>query len=140
MYISEIQRRIMQAVESKPKDLIMHFVCENGADENEMSDTYHIALWLEGAPKDVKEKFIDLANCLDDDCRLRVCSECGKFMTEGYLLCDGDWYACSEQCAVRLCQYRLGVDLTPEEAKRNLNYALDHDPEGNFWTEWVQEL
>lgn len=142
MYISEIQRRILNAVESKPHELVLHFVCDNGANRNEMTDNYHIALWLEGAPVTVKNKFIDLASGLFGDCGLRVCSKCGRFMKEGYLLHGCDLYACTESCAIQLYQEdyreRYGMNQSPAEARRDLVYDLEHYPDDNFWTEWVQ--
>lgn len=29
---------------------------------------------------------------------VRVCDECGKFMTEGYCISGGDYYYCSDEC------------------------------------------
>ncbi|MBP5461434.1 MAG: hypothetical protein J6Y20_04845 [Lachnospiraceae bacterium] len=132
----------MKAVELRPKELVLHFVCDNGAAPNEMRDTYHIALWLEGAPVKVKCRFVDLASGLYGDCGLRVCTKCGKFMTEGYILNGGDSYACSESCAVQLyqenCRKRIGMNQAPAEARRDLEYDLERYPDDNFWTEWEQ--
>lgn len=126
----------MNAVESRPKDLVLQFVCDNGANPNEMRGSYNIALWLEGAPVEVKNKFIDLASGLYGDCGLRVCSTCGKFMTEGYYLA-GD-YACSEECAIR--NYMSDGKTTELEACELFEQELLIDEEtcaGEvYWTEW----
>ena len=62
----------------------------NGANPNELKDSYNIALWFEGAPAAIKKEFLDEFN--QDNNNLRVCSHCGRFMYEGYLL---DLDACS---------------------------------------------
>lgn len=130
----------MKAVESRPNGLVLQFICDNGANPHEMQGAYNIALWLEGAPVEVKNKFIDMASGLYGDCGLRVCSTCGKFMTEGYLLFGSDAYACSESCAVQLYQKnyreRFGMNQAPAEARRDLSYDLEHNSDDNFWTQW----
>ena len=56
---------------------------------------------------------------------IRVCSECGKPMTEGFCIEDGAEYYCSEEC--------LHKNLTEEEYDN-----LYDDGRGNsYWTSWV---
>lgn len=131
MYISEIQRRIMNAIGVCGNHAgVFDLAVKNGANPSEMTDTYHLALWFEGAPADVK---LELCRLFDEggiyEHGLRVCSLCGKFMTEGYILDGGISYACSRECAESY--YMTGQDL--EE-------ALENYPDDNFWTEWYQEL
>ena len=133
MYISEIQERIMRCVNQIRFDCAKGYVLMHGANDKEMKDAYHVALWLEGAGKDVKLGFIklwgEMAPDRYQDSGLRVCSHCGQFMIKGYVL--GDEYACSEPCAVELFRAdyhkRFGMNQAPAEARRDL-------------TEWYQEL
>ncbi len=56
---------------------------------------------------------------------IRVCSECGKPMTEGFCIEDGAEYYCSEEC--------LHKNLTEEEYDN-----LYDDGRGNsYWTSWL---
>ena len=63
-------------------------------------------------------------------------------MKEGYLLHGCDLYACTESCAIQLYQEdyreRYGMNQSTAEARRDLVYDLEHYPDDNFWTEWVQ--
>jgi hypothetical protein len=57
----------------------------------------------------------------------RKCSECGKHMTEGYVINAGCEYYCSDAC--------LHKHMTPAEYDEQ--YA---DGEGDtYWTEWETE-
>ena len=102
---------------------------------------------LYDADKQLKEEFIDLVQELDadlyDEFGLRVCSECGKFMTEGYYL-SGD-YACSYGCAVKNymhTSYNHSDDgvVSEETAKELLEEDLEIDDKeclGEvYYTEW----
>lgn len=146
MYISEIQQRLINAIDASNNILgCLALAVNNGANRSEMTDTYHLALWFEGAPKEVKGKFVQLLELSGfNEIGLRICTNCGSFMTEGYILHGMDWYACSDSCAVALYmndyRKRIGMNQAPAEARRDLNYDLDHYPDDNFWTEWVQEL
>jgi hypothetical protein len=56
---------------------------------------------------------------------IRVCSECGKPMTEGFCIEDGAEYYCSEDC--------LHKNLSEEEYDN-----LYDDGRGNsYWTSWL---
>lgn len=56
---------------------------------------------------------------------IRVCSECGKPMTEGFCIEDGAEYYCSEDC--------LHKNLSDEEYEN-----LYDDGRGNsYWTSWL---
>jgi hypothetical protein len=88
----------------------------------------------ETAADDIKEFMADFvirqskASELVDELDLehiRVCSECGKPMTEGFCIEDGAEYYCSEEC--------LHKNLTEEEYDN-----LYDDGRGNsYWTSWL---
>jgi hypothetical protein len=56
---------------------------------------------------------------------IRVCSECGKPMTEGYCIEDGAEYYCSEEC--------LHKHLTEEE----FDNLYDEGRGNSYWTSWL---
>ena len=104
---------------------------------------------LYDAPRHIKEEFMDLVQELDEDLYydfgLRVCTECGKFMCEGYYLA-GD-YACSYDCAVMNYMHTSynhsedGSGLVDEEtAKILLRRDLDEDDKEClgyvYYTKW----
>ena len=116
-------------------DQALGFVVSYGANPIEMADAIHIAYWLEGAPPDVKREFLNRFDDGDDH-PLRVCSYCGCFMHEGYILGGDFYYACSDECAVKLYQHQGSTTLCPADARRDLEYDLEHFPDDCFWTEW----
>ncbi|MBR3467415.1 MAG: hypothetical protein IKH15_09375 [Bacteroidales bacterium] len=123
MYISPMQEKLMEIIGENPIDKVRDFMVMHGANRNEMTDAYHLALWIEGAPAPVKEEFIEKFN-EDDWPTMRVCDFCGCFMDEGYLL--DTRYACSDACAIAL--------FDGDEAA--LREAIG-DGEGDFfWTQW----
>lgn len=56
---------------------------------------------------------------------IRVCSECGKPMYEGYCIEDGAEYYCSEEC--------LHKHLSEEE----YNELYDDGNGNSYWTSWL---
>lgn len=145
MYISEIQKRLMNIIGKKGSAIYNRaygLALYRGANPDEMTDAYHLALWFEGAPERAKSELLSLAeNCGFADYGLRICDICGKFMTEGYIL-GGDYdYACSRECAIRLYQLvSKGVEIISEEtAAALLDRDLEENNEDYFWTEWYQE-
>ena len=143
MYISEVQKRLMNIITDENRDAVIELAVKNGANKNELSDAYHIALWFEGAPKKVKESLLDFY--FEDhrygEVGLRICSHCGKYMTEGYIF--GDYsYACDEPCAIELYREdyrkRTGLNQAPADARRDFDYDLEKYPDENFWTDWEQ--
>ena len=131
MYISEIQQRLINAIDGiDNSNKILTLAVDNGANPEEVTDTYHLALWFEGAPANVKLKLLSLIDEADiPEHGLRVCSICGKYMAEGYILADGNYYACSDECAVK----HFGT-------QEDLDIAVNDMPDENFWTEWEQEI
>ena len=126
MYISEIQKRLTELVSGPNRYPAFNLAVKHGANPNELTDGYHIALWFEGAPAKVKNELLDI--CAETnpwgDTGLRVCTNCGKFMTEGYLLCID--YACSDECAIAL------YDGDEERLREDIG-----EGDGDFfYTEW----
>ena len=99
----------------------------NGARPDEMTDAYHLALWFEGAPRSVKEEFVD-SFVLDHADNLRVCTHCGRFMTEGYLL--ETQYACSDECAIAL------YEGDEAQLREDIRASVEEEDGDFFWTEW----
>lgn len=73
---------------------------------------------------DVREELINLFGLQT----ARVCRNCGRLMSEGYLVDGADTY-CSETCA------REATGMSPEEFKETLDHA-DEDEARIYWTEW----
>lgn len=148
-YISKIQKRLSALVNDIGLERAKNFAVSHGASELEMTDAYHLALWVEGAPKTVKKAFLDLwEDCCNprhlEDTGLRICDSCGKFMTEGYILGDGLTYACSRDCAVKSLMDEMwdadspGYKVSREQAEKALDYNLEFSSDDFFWTEWYQ--
>lgn len=135
--MNEIQKRLIAIINTSTFDRALGFVLLHGASLHEMKDAYLIALWLEGAPKEVKTLFLQTFGSPWDDTGMRVCSSCGAFITEGYVLPEDD-YACSERCAVK--NYIRDIPgIGPEEAEKKFRQDLDDNPDECYWTEWYQE-
>lgn len=139
MYISETQQRLINIISHTVFDRALGFVLLHGANRREMSDAYHIALWMEGAPAGVKREFLDTFDEAAEG-GLRVCSTCGQWMTEGYYLA-GD-YACSDECAIRnyIETSTYHTIETEEEAREVFERDLRIDEEAClgevYWTQW----
>ena len=54
----------------------------------------------------------------------RVCSVCGKAMTQGFVIGDGEDYYCSEECLYSVYTEQEYIDM----------YESDHA----YWTEWEE--
>ena len=90
---------------------------------------------IDEAAADIKEfmadfvirhsKASELVDELDLLKHIRVCSECGKPMTEGFCIEDGAEYYCSEEC--------LHKNLTEEE----YNDLYDDGKGESYWTSWL---
>jgi len=101
-----------------------------------LSDYFYALLKekIEETSADIKEfmadfvirqsKTSELVNELDLE-HIRVCSECGKPMTEGFCIEDGADYYCSEEC--------LHKNLTEEE----YNDLYDDGKGESYWTSWL---
>lgn len=123
MYISPIQEKLTEIVRNNNFQDVLDFLVENGANRHEITDAYHAALWIEGAPVIVKIGFLDKFNEEDDPC-LRVCDHCGVFMDEGYLL--DIQYACSDACAIALF----------DGDEKLLRETIGDGSGDFFWTQW----
>lgn len=130
MYISEIQKRLMDSIGREgyaTYNRALGLALYKGANPKEMKDAYHLALWFEGAPDDVKQTFLDEFNEKNND--LRMCDNCGQFMAEGYLI-DGHLHACSKECALKVS------GESEEEFDEDVRKSVDEDNGDTFWTEW----
>ena len=127
--ISEIQKRIMESIGSGANyDRALGLALYNGARLDDIRGIEDLARWYEGAPKEVKWRFVD-EFVLDGNDDLRVCTNCGCFMTEGYLL--GIQYACSDRCAIEL------YDGDEAQLREDIRQCVDNDDDNDcFWTEW----
>ena len=120
-----IIERLVKIIGNNELKEVQAFAKDNGAKPEEMKDAESIARWLYGVDAGVKCGFLDWFN-EEDYPPLRVCSHCGDFMYEGYLL-DYE-YACSDECAIAL--------FDGDEAA--LREAIG-DGEGDFfWTAWEE--
>lgn len=141
MYTNEIQKRMMNLID---KNRLYHnraygLALYKGADPEDINDTYHLALWFEGAEPEVKTRFLAIFDDSYGDTGLRICDVCGKFITEGYMLFGLDNYACSRECAIKIFQWNgLDTPFSPEEAEKRLDRALEEQEDDNFWTEWCK--
>ena len=101
-----------------------------------LSDYFYVLLKekIEETSADIKEFMADfvirhskapeLVDELDLE-HIRVCSECGKPMTEGFCIEDGAEYYCSEGC--------LHKNLTEEEYEN----LYDEGRGNSYYTSWV---
>lgn len=122
-----MQESLVEIIENNPIDRVYGFVVSHGANRDEMTDAYHMALWIEGAPADVKQEFLDKFN-EEDWPSLRICDNCGCFMDEGYLL--DTRYACSDKCAIAL------YDGNEEQLREDIRLSVEEDEGDFFWTQW----
>lgn len=60
-----------------------------------------------------------------DEDHCRICSECGRLMTEGYCIESGMAYYCSDEC--------LHKNMSEEE----FNNLYDDGNGDTYWTSWV---
>lgn len=142
--MTEIQNRLLNIVKGNPFNKVLGFTLLHGADKREIETPEDVVYWIEGAPTEVKMCFLGTFWTKKwADAGLRVCSNCGQFITEGYLLPGVD-YACSRECAIQN-YIRDGWDadtednkLTPEAAEEMFDYDLETCSEDCFWTEWPQ--
>lgn len=75
--------------------------------------------------KDKNGEFEKIVESVLDN-NVRICSECKKIMTKGYVVYDGDSYYCSDNC--------LHKNWTEEEWEE-----MTSDDSDCYWTEWLEE-
>lgn len=141
MYISEIQKRLTELVSGPNRYPAFNLAVAHGANPAELTDGYHIALWFEGAPKKVKEKFIET---FARDGQITICDYCGKFMIEGYLVYEDPY--CSEECVIKSYQRDVHDADNPREtiSREAAKAMFEHDRLRSenenfchiFWTQW----
>lgn len=138
----KITKRILALLTGKDWEYCLGFALMHGAHLGELRDKADFAVWLTKQPKETKNEFLDIF-ADDDECGLRVCDTCGKFMTEGYYLAGE--YACDRECAVKnymSSSYNHSENgvVSREQAESYLDLDLKLDEEqclGNvYYTEW----
>ena len=130
---SEIEKRIWSLIDKVRFEKVVAFALNNGAEYGLIQDKGDFVVWITRyAKKSEKIEFLNEFYSDWGDTGLRVCSTCGKFMTEGYLL--GDEYACSDECAWK------SYKMPEEEAKAQFSKDLEENEDDFFWTEWEQSL
>jgi len=124
------EERIRTILVNTPTETIAGFCVTNfiiTLDEKRKADhSYWVDMLislLDESNVNMKELFID--TFAEDS--LRVCTNCGEFMVEGYYL-DGD-YACCDECAIEL--YNGDADAFFNDIEN----AEEEDCE-TYWTEW----
>ena len=129
----ERKRQLEMSMETKDVNEVLR---QDVLASDRLSDYFYALLKekIEETSADIKEFMADFvirqskASELVDELDLehiRVCSECGKPMTEGFCIEDGAEYYCSEEC--------LHKNLTEEEYDN-----LYDDGRGNsYWTSWL---
>jgi hypothetical protein len=109
-------------------DDVRQFMKEHGAKNKHLVDLESMAAWIYHAQPGVKEEFLGAYNEYDDP-PLRICSHCGDFMNEGYML-DYE-YACSDECAIAL----YGGDEA--QLREDIRQSVEEEICGDFfWTQW----
>lgn len=81
--------------------------------------------------EDVFNGFDDL-ECLqeeekEEENNTRICSECGKVMTQGYCIENGLAYYCSDECLLKNMKMESYLEL------------YDDGNGDTYWTEWEEE-
>lgn len=104
------------------------------APSNISINTYFDALseFIYNAPKEAKEDFLNRLDVYGDS-GLRVCSVCGKFMVEGYITANFEYY-CSDEC--RLKGYMKETNGDEKRAQEMIDADFTDDSEDFFYTEW----
>ena len=129
----ERKRQLEMSMETKDVNEVLR---QDVLASDRLGDYFYVLLKekIDEAAADIKEFMADFvirhskASELVDELDLehiRMCSECGKPMTEGFCIEDGAEYYCSEEC--------LHKNLTEEEYEN-----LYDDGRGNsYYTSWV---
>lgn len=123
--ISTIQEKLVEIISDNPIDFVRDFMVARGAnrEKDAIEDELQLAKWIEGAPINVKNEFLDEFN-ENDYPSLRVCSNCGCFMDEGYMLdCQ---YACSDACGIALYKGN----------EKQMREDIGDGSGDYFWTQW----
>ena len=147
--MSKIEQRVFNMIADARFEHVVAFALKNGADYGLICDKTEFVIWITRcAEKCVKNEFLDDFCPSWGDSGLRVCSNCGKFMTEGYLL--DDEYACTDDCGIELYRKEMydadseNHEVKREVAEEQMRYDLERDDElcagVYYWTEWEQSL
>ena len=60
----------------------------------------------------------------EEDYSFRICSNCGKKMTSGYVIDNGHKYYCSDTCLKTFCTQEEFIEM------------YDNGNSDTYWTEW----
>ena len=129
----ERKRQLEMSMETKDVNEVLR---QDVLASDRLSDYFYALLKekIEETSADIKEFMADFvirhskASELVDELDLehiRVCSECGKPMTEGFCIEDGAEYYCSEEC--------LHKNLTEEEYEN----LYDEGRGNSYYTSWA---
>jgi hypothetical protein len=129
----ERKRQLEMSMETKDVNEVLR---QDVLASDRLGDYFYVLLKekIDEAAADIKEFMADFvirhskASELVDELDLehiRVCSECGKPMTEGFCIEDGAQYYCSEDC--------LHKNLTEEE----YDNLYDEGRGDSYYTSWV---
>lgn len=110
--------------------------------------TEHMPLWIKEAIKEGENEkalfIVNIAKRLEDidfDC-IKVCNNCGDFMSRGFVINDGEEYYCSEDCRngeiseedwSKYCAYLIFEEERTEEEQQ---WANEYGDTGCYYTEW----
>ena len=110
-----ILSRLSHAVSGSEKEYLTNSQLEEFA-------SFYEDKWDENTSDDViVNSLVDYFYC---DVEFRRCSECGKLMQEGYMICSGEAYYCSDEC--------LHKSMTEEEYES----LCDEISTDTCWTQW----
>ena len=129
----ERKRQLEMSMETKDVNEVLR---QDVLASDRLGDYFYVLLKekIDEATADIKEFMADFvirhskASELVDELDLehiRMCSECGKPMTEGFCIEDGAEYYCSEEC--------LHKNLTEEEYEN----LYDEGRGNSYYTSWV---
>lgn len=136
----EITRRIWDIISNAPFNDLMGFVnayCKDDKPENikigmEVAFVDWLTYWVLDTPASVKKVFLEMLD-KNDEHPLRICSVCGKFMCEGYITANFDYY-CSDEC--RLADYKKLCNGSEDEANKLIEQDFCEDSEDFYYNEW----
>ena len=128
------KRQLEMSMETKDVNEVLR---QDVLASDRLGDYFYVLLKekIDEAAADIKEfmadfvirhsKASELVDELDLLEHIRVCSECGKPMMEGFCIEDGAEYYCSEEC--------LHKNLTEEEYEN----LYDEGRGNSYWTSWL---
>lgn len=133
-----IKEKVVKIIFNNSFSKVMRFVRDNNGNapkDPEKMSVYDFlnwaADWVMTLNGKEKESFLSELDTYDEY-GLRVCSECGNFMIEGYVA--GDDYYCSDEC--RLEGYKKLTDGDEQEANLLILKDFTENEDECYYTEW----